>query len=113
MLECLLDAVFRYQPLVFGKSDEQQAIQQLLGGLDEAHRRMAGVVFNEPAYQQFPQGLVVGVELVGDLLIGLLALVQQFQRLAGEQVVRMQQQDEAGILFWINQVSQAEGFIHQ
>lgn len=90
MLEGLLDAVFRYQSLVFGKGDEQQAIQQLLRGIDKFEGRPLRVVLDEMGQQQFSEGFVVLIELVGDVLVRLLALVQQGQGVAGEQVIRVQ-----------------------
>ena len=113
MLEGLLDAVFRYQSLVFGKGDEQQAIQQLLRGIDKFEGRPLRVVLDEMGQQQFSEGFVVLIELVGDVLVRLLALVQQGQGVAGKQVVRVQQQDEAGVFFGFGEPGQVKALVHQ
>ncbi|MEJ7927425.1 hypothetical protein WG908_11740 [Sphingobium sp. AN641] len=111
MLEGIQQAVIGQQAVIFGKGDEQHPVENGLAQPDRLQRVAIGQGGADSADQFAAQGAIILIEPRGDVAVFLPAFLQNCQGLAGQQIVRRQQEHEALIFGWIMELCQIKAFM--
>ena len=95
LVEDLGERVGRQQFAVFGKGDEEDAVENGLGVLDDLGEGLPGVVLRQRDDQGLPPLPVIPIERLGDFLVGTRTVLEQAGGASAQQVVGTEKQLKA------------------